>query len=145
MPLNENPTILLITDNGAEESHTTHILAKYHFTNNVSSFNNPRDAIKFFATCTSAEKNPPEPLPEIIILSLRDSGRLNLSMAIESRRGRLEAIPMILVVETREEEDEIRKLNLPNTAWITRPIGFFKLLEGMQKLKMRWIVLRPNA
>jgi hypothetical protein len=62
---------------------------------------------------------------------------------MESRRGPLAAIPLIIVAESHEEEDEIRRLNFPRTASISRPIGFFKLLEAMQKLGMRWIVLRP--
>jgi DNA-binding response OmpR family regulator len=144
MPTNDTPTILLLTDDGAEESHTTHILGKYHFTNRLLKFHNAIEAIKFFSACNQPDRNPPEALPELIILSLRDSGRFNLSIAMESRRDRMGRIPLILVLDSREEEEGIRKLGLVNTAWITRPIGFFKLLEAMQKLNMGWIVLRPN-
>ena len=145
MPILDNPKILLITDDAAEESHATHILAKYHFSNLLVKLRRSADAMKFFLAYNSMEKNPSESLPELIIMNLRDAGRINLSMAVESRRGVLSSIPLIMVVESRGEEEEIRNLSLPLTTCITRPIGFFKLLEGMQKLGMRWIVLRPNA
>ena len=142
MPANELPIILLITDDAAEESHTSHILAKYHFTNSLVKLRKASEALKYFSDCNAAAKGADE-LPELIIMGLRDSGRLNLSIAMESRRGELSRIPLILVADSREEEEEIRKMKFPLMACITRPIGFFKLLEGMQKLGMRWIVLRP--
>ena len=137
------PQILLITDDAAEESHTTHILAKYHFTNFLVTLRRAADALKYFMAFNPPERDASDPLPELIILSLRGSGRPNLAMVMESRRGILGDVPVIVVVESREEEDEIRRLGLKLTACVTRPIGFFKLLEAMQKLGMRWLVLRP--
>lgn len=141
---NPMPKILLITDDAAEESHTSHILAKYHFTNSLVKLRKATEALRFFSDCNKEGKGQAESLPELIIMGLRDSGRLNLSMAMESRRGELSRIPLILVADTREEEEEVRKMKFPLMACISRPIGFFKLLEGMQKLGMRWIVLRPD-
>lgn len=139
------PQLLLITDDTAEESHTSHILAKYHFTNSLVIVRKGAEALKYFAACNAPDRGPDDDLPEAIILSIRESGRLNLSLAMESRRGALAAIPLIVVTDSREEEDEIRKLGFVRTTSISRPIGFFKLLEAMQKLSMRWIVLRPSS
>ena len=140
----DTPTLLLITDDAAEESHSAHILAKYHFANFLVKLRKPGDALKYFAACNARESGDPEPLPELIILSLRESGRINLGPVLESRRGALAAIPLIVVVESPEEEGEVRRLHLPNAVCVSRPIGFFKLLEAMQKLEMRWIVLKPE-
>jgi DNA-binding response OmpR family regulator len=140
----DKPSILLITDDAAEESHASHILAKYHFDNFLIKLRKPTDAIKYFQGRNAPGKAGVESLPELIILSFRESGRPNIAPIMESRRGALGAIPLIAVVDSREEEEEIRRLNLVSTACITRPIGFFKLLEAMQKLGTRWIVLRPK-
>lgn len=141
----EKPIILLITDDAAEESHSAHILAKYHFDNFLVKLRKSTDAIKYFRVCASPEIGAAESLPELIILGLREGGRIQQAPIMESRRGSLVAIPLIVIAESREEEEEIRRLQLPNTTTVTRPIGFFKLLEAMQKLEMRWIVLRPKA
>jgi hypothetical protein len=143
MEQNEGPRILLITDDGAEELHTSHILAKYHFTNRVVKIRKTADALAYFARCNAPDRNPAEPLPELIILSLWKSSGLNPGFANESRRGNLKGIPLVVVAESRQEEEEIKKLGLFRTACISRPIGFFKLLEALQKLHMRWIVLKP--
>jgi DNA-binding response OmpR family regulator len=140
----EKPIILLITDDPAEESHSSHILAKYHFDNFLVKLRRPGDAIKYFLACNTPDHAGAESLPEMIILGLREAGRLHLAPVVESRRGNLIAVPLVVLVESREEEDEVRRLQLPNTACVSRPIGFFKLLEAMQKLEMRWIVLKPK-
>jgi hypothetical protein len=136
--------ILLITDDAAEESHTAHILAKYHFDNFLVKLRKPGDAIKYFQACNAPEDKGAEALPELIIQGLRESGRLNLAPIMESRRGAVGTVPLIVVVASPEEEGEISRLNLAITACVSRPIGFFKLLEAMQKLEMRWIVLKPK-
>ena len=140
----DKPTILLVTDDAAEESHSAHILAKYHFDNFLVKLRRAGDAIKYFAACNATDRDDPQSQPELIIMGLRESARLNLAPIMESRRGNLLETPLIVIVDSREEEDEIRRLHLPNTASVSRPIGFFKLLEAMQKLEMRWIVLKPK-
>lgn len=144
MTLPESPKILLITDDNAEESHTTHILGKYQFDNSLIKIQRSGDAVKYFAACQTSATGNPETLPELIILGLRGPVPSNLTLLTESRRGPLARIPLIVALDSREEEGEIRKLGLPLLACISRPIGFFKLLEAMQKLQMRWLVLRPK-
>lgn len=144
MPPSENPIILLVTDDASEESHTSHILAKYHFDNSLVKLRSSNEAIKSLMAYNAGEGPGPGALPELIIYSLRDAGRLNLSPIMESRRGALGPVPLIVVVESREEEEEIRRFQFANTTFVSRPVGFFKLLEGMQKLEMRWMVLRPS-
>jgi hypothetical protein len=95
--------------------------------------------------CNAGDDSGGAALPELIIYSLRDSGRLNLSPILESRRGALGSVPLIVVVESRDEEEEVRRLQLANMACVSRPVGFFKLLEAMQKLEMRWMVLRARG
>jgi DNA-binding response OmpR family regulator len=133
-----------MTDDAVEESHTTHILSKYHFTNHLVRIRSLREASKFFMSFNSSEAGDPDGIPELIILSMGGSAGSNRILAVESRIGSLKEIPLIIVANHREEEDSIRKLNLPNVSCFTKPTGFFKLLESMQKLGMRWIVLRPG-
>jgi hypothetical protein len=52
---------------------------------------------------------------------------------------------LVVVAGTREEEEQIRALKHPNTYVLGKPLGFFKLLEAMQKLGMYWLVLRAPS
>ena len=145
MPSSEKPILLLIIDEPSEESHTSHILGKYHFDNSIVKLRKTDETMKYIRACDASVNRGSEPLPELIIYSLRNSGKLSLPPIHESRRGALGEIPLIIVVESPSEEEEIKRLQLPNTAFVSRPVGFFKLLEAMQKLEMRWIVLRPKG
>jgi DNA-binding response OmpR family regulator len=144
MPPSENPIILLVTDDASEESHTSHILGKYHFDNSLVKLRRSAETISYLTACNEASASAAETVPELIIYSLREAGRLNLSPVMESRRGTLGSVPLIIVVESRDEEEEIRRFQFANTTFVSRPVGFFKLLEAMQKLEMRWMVLRPR-
>jgi DNA-binding response OmpR family regulator len=144
MPINIEPKILLITDDPAEESHTVHILAKYHFTNLLIRVRKSSEATRYFSSFDAAPVAGPENSPELIILNMGGEAGGNRTLGIESRMGSLKNVPLIIIASNREEEESIRKLNIPNCACFSRPVGFFKLLEAMQKLGMRWIVLRPS-
>lgn len=143
MPINSEPKILLVTDDSAEESHTAHILAKYHFTNLLIRVRKSSEASRYFGSFDAATAAGPENSPELIILNMGIEAGGNRALGIESRMGPLKNVPLIIIASNREEEESIRKLNMPNCACFCRPVGFFKLLEAMQKLGMRWIVIRP--
>lgn len=140
MQSSEMPNILLVMDEDTDESHAVHILAKYHFANQLVKLRRGRDALRFFAQ-VNATADPPKPeRPELIILSLEEGQLIEVAMA--SRKDRLSDVPLILVAASKEEEDSLRKLNLPRTYCLGKPLGFFKLLEAMQKLGMFWVVLK---
>jgi DNA-binding response OmpR family regulator len=144
MPISNQPKILLVADDPTEESHTAHILTKYHFTNLLIRLRNSAEAARYFGSFDKALAADPESCPELIILNMVGQEGSNRVLGIESRVGSLKQVPLIIIASNREEEESIRKLNIANCSWFSRPVGFFKLLEAMQKLGMRWIVLRPS-
>jgi CheY-like chemotaxis protein len=144
MASDENPKILLITDESTDESNASHILGKYRFANSLVKLHGTRDALIYFTACNTPGKAPAGPYPELILIGIRDMGPSGLALLRESRRGPLADVPLIVLVDSREKEAEFQRLDLPLSACVSRPIGFFKLLEAMQKLRMRWIVLKPQ-
>lgn len=144
MPIDSQPKILLVTDDPTEESHTAHILTKYHFTNLLIKVRKFTEATRYFGSFDTEPAADPENLPELIILNMGGQEGSNRILGIESRMGSLKKVPLIIIASNREEEESIRTLNIPNCACFSRPVGFFKLLEAMQKLGMRWIVLKPS-
>jgi DNA-binding response OmpR family regulator len=137
MSRSDFPSIALVTDDDADEGHALHVLAKYHFSNSLRKVRQAGDALRHFDAWSGA---PYREIPELIILSFGHPAQLE--MALASRRGNLEQVPLVVLAETREAEDAVRALSLPRTYCMGKPLGFFKLLEAMQKLGMYWMVLK---
>jgi DNA-binding response OmpR family regulator len=133
--------ILLIMDDAVDEAQAVHILTKYHFANSVVRIRRTREALNYFMEASS-EKYPQENLPELIVMSMGVTGADKIGLAIESRKNGLEAVPLIIVTDSGDAEHEIRRFGLVRTYIIGKPIGFFKLLEAIQKLGMYWNILR---
>jgi DNA-binding response OmpR family regulator len=142
MPPIAPPDILLIMEDG-EEAHAVHVLGKYHFANTLKTIRRRDQAKHYFLQLNSVLDKGEGRLPEMIIVALPGT---DLGDVLESsRRGALAQVPVVAVADTREEEERIRARNFPNTYVIGKPLGFFKLLEAMQKLGMYWIALRSPA
>lgn len=139
MPSNAPPDILLIMEDG-EESHAVHLLGKYHFANSLVRIRSRDHAKQYFLQLGAALDKGEGRLPELIIVSLPGPALGEVLGA--SRRGAMAKAPLVVVADTRDEEDQFRSRNLPNTFVMGKPLGFFKLLEAMQKLGMYWVVLR---
>ncbi len=143
MPTSYNPKILLITDDSADESNVSHILGKYQFANSLVKLHGSAEAREYLAAAREPKKGSADPWPELILIGARDMGPSVAALLKECRHGSLADIPLIFLVDSPEAEMGFRNLNLPLSICVSRPIGFFKLLEAMQKLQMRWMVLKP--
>jgi len=135
------PEILLALDDDGDEAQAIHILTKYHFANSITSLRSAREALNYFTEAGAGIRDPAS-LPELIILSIGETGVARMGLAIEARKNSLATVPLIVLAETLQIEQEFRGLNLPRTYMISKPIGFFKLLEAMQKLGMYWTILK---
>lgn len=131
------PVILLIMDGDADASEALHILEKYRFANEVKRVRRTREALRLFSG-EDARENP----CELIIFASMDPGPSQLAPAAASLRRETGDTPIILVASSREEEEELRALGLPRTHCLSKPLGFFKLLEAMQKVGMYWTVAK---
>lgn len=143
MTASDNPTILLITDDSADESNVSHILGKYQFANALVKLHGSAEARRYIAAVQKPKQGSADPWPELILIGARDLGPSVAALLKECRRGALADVPLIFLVDSQEAEMGFRSLNLPQSICVSRPIGFFKLLEAMQKLQMRWMVLKP--
>ena len=124
-------------DDDGDEGHARHVLAKYHFSNSLMTVRQAKEALRLFEAWKDAAAWE---IPEMIIMSLRHPAQLEAALA--SRKGSMEQVPLVILSGTREAEDAVRSLSLSRTYCMGKPLGFFKLLEAMQKLGMYWMVLR---
>lgn len=139
MPSNAPPEILLVMEDG-EEAHAVHVLGKYRFANSVRKIRRCDEARRYFTQLNTAADRGDGLLPELIIVSQTGADLAEVLGA--ARRGALAQVPLVVVAGTRDEEDRVRAQNHTNTFVIGKPLGFFKLLEALQKLGTYWVVLR---
>jgi DNA-binding response OmpR family regulator len=57
----------------------------------------------------------------------------------------LERLPVIVACASAEEESQVRNWGVGRIAAMSKPAGFFKLLECIQKLEMHWFVFASRT
>jgi CheY-like chemotaxis protein len=79
--------------------------------------------------------------PELVILDY-GSSRLAALNAIQSMRAipGMQKVPVAVCCRTADEERIIRDCALARVSTLSKPFGFFKLLECIQKMDMHWFV-----
>jgi hypothetical protein len=136
------PHILLVCDDAASEAQACRILGRYNFANPVVTLRRASEVLRYFSQFDMGGEGAPGTLPHMIILSMEAD--LQAKVALASRKNRLAEVPLVVVAASRYEEEAIRGLSLPRTHCMGHPLGFFKLLEAMQKLDMFWLVLKSS-
>ncbi len=137
-----NPYILLAEDDSNDEALVLRVLTKYRIWNEVVVTRDGAKAWDFIAGSGEFAGRDPRHLPQLILLdsTLPEVGAVELVHRIRATPS-LRRIPLVIMASTKEEEDMIRRQNVDGTFPISKPFGFFKLLEALQKLGLYWIVL----
>lgn len=79
--------------------------------------------------------------PEMVLLSFSQAKTPALEVVRRLRAlPGMENVPVALCCRSQEEEKAVRESGLPRVCQISKPIGFFKLLECIQKMDMHWFV-----
>jgi DNA-binding response OmpR family regulator len=141
-----DPKIILMMDNGADEAQALHILKKYHFANGVEVIRSAAKAIQRLSPALVPPEGGRDVLPALIILSIGSPTARLIDLAKLARSNPyFTPVPLIILVNCPEEESEFRAANIPGCHCLAKPLGFFKLLEAMQKLGSRWLVMNPGG
>lgn len=79
--------------------------------------------------------------PELILLSF-DQKRLTALETVARMRALpgMENVPIAILCRTPDQERQVRESPLPRLSSLSKPIGFFKLLECIQRMDMHWFV-----
>lgn len=79
--------------------------------------------------------------PQLVLLSATQTRLPALEVVRRMRTlPGMERIPVALCCSSPEEEKAARESGLPRLCPLSKPIGFFKLLECIQKMEMHWLV-----
>lgn len=128
------PGILLIADDYDEATQAERVLRKYRISNRVERARDCDEAMKLLKAGFSADL-------QLALLDHSAPGMPALE-AIVRMRGLpgLEEMPVIVFCGNPEEERAVKGWNMKRVAGMSKPVGFFKLLECIQRLEMHWFV-----
>lgn len=130
----DQPGILLIAEDYDEANQTDRVLRKYRIANRVERAKDCEEALKLLRSGFSAQA-------QMALVDYNAPGMPALE-AIVRMRGLpgLDQMPVIVCCGSPEEERLVREWNTRRVASMSKPVGFFKLLECIQRLEMHWYV-----
>jgi CheY-like chemotaxis protein len=133
------PGILLIEPEGDAPGLTERVLRKYRIDNLLEKAPDGERAIALLRK-GFAER------VQLALLDYTAPGMpaLETLMRIRGIPG-LDQLPIIVSCGSPEEERLVREWNTRRTICMSKPPGFFKLLECIQKLEMHWFVFGSKA
>lgn len=141
MPIETKPQILLVMDDDVDHSQAMHILTKYRFANSVLRLRRPLDLSRYLEDPGGPADGRRES-PEMIIFSAGDADIGQFCSSAAFVRTLTREVPLIVVAHSVEAERALAGFKLAMTYVLGKPLGFFKLLEAMQKLGLYWTVRR---
>ena len=128
----EVPGILLIEPDG--DGLTERVLRKYRIGNLVERVPDGERALARLREGFAAQA-------QLLLIDHAAGGMPALETAVRTRAlPGLDRLPVIVACGSPEEERQVRSWNLRRIACMSKPPGFFKLLECIQKLEMHWWV-----
>ncbi|HKP94185.1 MAG TPA: response regulator [Fibrobacteria bacterium] len=130
----DRPGILLIEDEYDDATLMLRVLRKYRIANHVETVKDGEEALKLLRHGFSAHA-------ELILLDFSQPAMPVMDVVIRLRSlPGLDQVPIIVCCATAEEENQVRRWGMRRVAHMSKPAGFFKLLECIQKLEMHWQV-----
>ena len=141
----KNVHILLVEDNEGDIVLTVETFKDLRLNNAYSVVRDGEQAIRFL------RKEPPYEnaiTPDLILLDINlpkiDGKEL---LALLKKDEQLENIPVLMLTTSSAQKDIDEVIQLKANGYITKPLDFFKLMEGIQHLDKFYITLvhDPNS
>lgn len=128
----EPPGILIIEDDYDDAMQLERILRKYRIANHVEQARDCESALKTLRGGFLARA-------QLCLLdySLPGMPALEAAVRLRSLPG-ADQLPIIVCCGSVEEETQAKSWGMRRVACMSKPAGFFKLLECIQRLEMHW-------
>ena len=144
------PYVLLIEHIAEDEALAQRILKKYRIANHVVWIRDGEETVHTLRAWMGSPKagGPSEgrrAAPQMVLLSFSQprTPALEIARQIRALPG-MGNIPIAFCCRNPEEEKAARESGLARTCPLSKPMGFFKLLECIQKMEMHWLVFAEN-
>lgn len=133
--------ILLVEDNPKDLELTLVALGKTHLANEVVVARDGAEALDYLF-CQGTYSSRPCGNPAVVLLDLK-LPKVDGLQVLERIKGQpeLQAIPVVMLTSSREEQDLLRSYKLGVNAYVVKPVGFQEFIEAIRELGVFWGVL----
>ncbi|HXY77531.1 MAG TPA: response regulator [Candidatus Acidoferrales bacterium] len=137
--------ILLVEDNPADAELTLHALKKSKLANKIQLARDGEEALDFIFCRNSFANRRIDNGPRLILLDLKlpKVDGLQVLQAIKSD-PRTQAIPIIVLTSSKEEQDLVRSYRLGVNSYIQKPVNFAEFQEVVRQLGMYWLIVNTK-
>lgn len=133
--------ILLVEDNPKDLELTLVALGRTHLANEVVVARDGAEALDYLF-CQGCYSGRPRGNPAVVLLDLK-LPKVDGLQVLERIKGQpdLQAIPVVMLTSSREEQDLLRSYKLGVNAYVVKPVGFQEFIEAIRELGIFWGVL----
>jgi len=137
--------ILLVEDNPTDAELTLHALKKSKLANKIQLARDGEEALDFIFCRNSFANRRIDNGPRLILLDLKlpKVDGLQVLQAIKSD-PRTQAIPIIVLTSSKEEQDLVRSYRLGVNSYIQKPVNFAEFQEVVRQLGMYWLIVNTK-
>ena len=138
--INNRPIqILLVEDSPSDAKLTKKALKHARVTNEIHHIT---DGIKAMEFLKQQGEYIDAPRPDLILLDLNLPRKKGLEILEEIKQDpELQAIPVVIITSSHEEEDILRSYNLHANSYVTKPVDFEKFLEIVHCIEGFWLTV----
>ncbi|MGH7229838.1 MAG: response regulator [Nitrospiraceae bacterium] len=132
--------ILLVEDDPNDAELTLEALAEYHLINEVVTVRDGAQALDLFYGRGQYRQRTPC-IPAVVLLDLH-LPKIDGLEVLHSLRAdpRLMTVPVIILTGSRAVSDFVESNRMGVSAYLEKPLNFFRLSEAILKLGLRWAV-----
>jgi CheY-like chemotaxis protein len=138
----EEMQILLVEDNPNDAKLTLHALRDESLVNNIQVARDGEEALDFlFRRGEFADRRFDHP-PRLVLLDLKLPKVDGLEVLREVKGDpRTQAIPIVVLTSSREENDLVESYKLGVNAYIQKPVEFDSFRRAVKQLGLFWLVV----
>ncbi|MDB4908436.1 MAG: DNA-binding response regulator, OmpR family, containings and winged-helix [Gemmatimonadetes bacterium] len=133
--------ILLVEDSVRDAELILDALAENHLANGIVHVRDGADALDYLYRRASFEERP-EGLPALILLDLKlpKVDGLEVLRQIKGDQS-LQAIPVVMMTSSRQEQDLVRSYALGVNAYVVKPMMFQDFVDAVKQVGGFWAVV----
>lgn len=129
--------ILIVEDNPNDLELALYGLRKFRLANNIRVCRDGDEALQFLLGTDTREG-----LPRLILLDLKMPKIDGLEVLRQLKLDpRTQAIPVVMMTSSREEQDVVKSYQLGVNSYIVKPVDFEQFAEAVRQIGMYWMLL----